>query len=80
MVLYALCLHPLLRTLEDRLHGIHVGGTKRISPVLAYTDDVTVLVTQHKDFDTILQSRHTYEKVTGARLNTHKSKALAIAK
>ena len=26
MVLYALCLHPLLRTLEDRLHGIRIGS------------------------------------------------------
>jgi hypothetical protein len=66
MVLYALCLHPLLRTLEDRLHCIHIGGTKQISPVLAYADDVTVLVTQTEDFDTILQSIHTYEKPTGA--------------
>ena len=28
MVLYALCLYPLLRTLEDRLHSIHIGGHK----------------------------------------------------
>jgi hypothetical protein len=80
MVLYALFLHPLLRTLEDRLHSIHIWGTKLISPILSYADDVTVLVTHPKDFDTILQSIHTYEKATEARLNTHKSKALAIAK
>ena len=70
MVLYALCLHPLLRILEDRLHGIHIGGITRISPVLAYVDDVTLLVTQPEDFDTILQSIHTYEKATRAQLNT----------
>ena len=79
MVLYALCLHPLLRTLEDTLQGIHFRGTKRISPVLAYADDITVLVTETKDFETILQSIHTYEKATRVRLNTQKLKALAIA-
>jgi hypothetical protein len=66
MVLYALCLHPVLRTLEDRLHGIHIGGTTRISSCLAYADDVIVLVTKPKDFDNILQSIHTYEKATEA--------------
>jgi hypothetical protein len=79
MVLYAFCLHPLLRNLEERLHVIHIGGTTRISHVLAYAEDITVHLTQPKDFDTTLQSRHTYEKATGARINTHKSKALAIA-
>jgi hypothetical protein len=78
--LYGLCLHPLLRTLEDTIHDIHIGGTKQITPVLTYVDDVTILVTKPKDFDTILQSIHTYEKATGARLNIHKSKTLAIAK
>jgi len=53
MVLYALCLHPLLRILEDRIPGIHIRGTTRSSPVLAYADDITVLVTQPEDFDTI---------------------------
>jgi hypothetical protein len=53
MALYALCLHPPLRTLEETLNGIHIGGTKKISPILAYADDITVLVTQPKDFDTI---------------------------
>ena len=35
--------------------------------------------TQPGDFDTISQSIHTYEKAKGARINTQKSKALAIA-
>jgi len=73
MVLYALCLHPLLRTLKDRLHGIHIGGTRRISSVLAYADDVTLLVTQPENLDTILQKIHTYENATGARINTNES-------
>jgi hypothetical protein len=30
MALCALCLHPLLRTLEETLNGLHIGGTKRI--------------------------------------------------
>jgi len=79
MVLYALCLQPLLQTLEDRIPGIYFSGTARSSPVLAYADDITVLVTRPEDFDTIRQAVHTYEKATGAQLNTRKSKALSIA-
>jgi len=45
MILYSLCLHPLLRTLEDNLPGIKLGRSTRSSPVVAYGDDVTVLVT-----------------------------------
>lgn len=57
IVMYALCLHPLLRTLENSLPGIHIRGTARSSAVVAYADDVTVLVIQSDDFDTILHSR-----------------------
>jgi hypothetical protein len=45
MVLYALCLHPLLRTLEETLPGIQLGRHWRSVPVIAYADDVTVLKT-----------------------------------
>jgi hypothetical protein len=79
MVLYALCLHPLLQTLENTLSGIQIGRNKPIAPVIAYADDITVVVTKPGDYDKILQSIKIYEKETGARLNTKKSKALAIA-
>ena len=44
MVLCTLCLHPLLRTLENKLTGIHIRDTERSSPVVACADYVTVLV------------------------------------
>ena len=78
MVLYALCLHPLLCTLENKLTGIHIRGTERCSTVVAYADDVTVLVTKPEDFDQIQQSVTQFERATGAKLNKQKSKALAI--
>ena len=77
MILYALCLQPLLNTLEKKITGIYVGGT-RCSPVVAYADDVTVLVTNHADLDHIHHSIAHYEKATGAKLNKQKSNALAI--
>jgi len=78
MILYVLCLHPLLRTLEDNLPGIRLGRSTRSPPVVATADDVTVLVTQPGDFAIIHEAVRCYEKVTGAKLNSKKPKALPI--
>jgi hypothetical protein len=78
MVLYALCLHPLLRTIEQHLPGIPIGHLTRSVPVVAYADDITVCVTRPEDFTFILQAVRCYEQATGARLNPKKSKALPI--
>jgi len=78
MILYALCLHPLLRTLEDNLPGIRLGRSTRSPPVVAYAGDVTVLVTQHGDFAIVHEAVRCYEKATGAKLNSQKSKALPM--
>ena len=61
MVLYALCLHPLLRTLEKQLPGIPTGHHTHSVPVVAYADDVTICVTRPEDFTVILQAVRVYE-------------------
>ena len=78
MSLYALCLHPLISALEDSLPSIKIGRNTQHGPVIAYADDVTVLVTNPGDFHAVQQAIHLYERATGARLNPRKSKALAI--
>jgi hypothetical protein len=45
---------------------------------LAYADDVTIFVTQPEDFLKIRTTIKWFEKATGALLNPHKSKAMAI--
>jgi hypothetical protein len=49
MTLYALCVHPLLRTLEDQLTGINIGKRGQRISVLAYADDITVFLTHRED-------------------------------
>jgi hypothetical protein len=78
MVLYGLCLHPLLRTLEENLPGKQLGRHKRRVLAVAYADDVTVLVTRPEDFVIIRNAVHCYEEATGVVLNPQKSKALVI--
>jgi hypothetical protein len=79
MVLYGLCLHPLLRTLESQLTGFsHISGTV-LTPILAYAGDITVMVTQPTDFSIIKWALTTYGKSSGAILKPLKSRALPTA-
>jgi hypothetical protein len=78
VALFALCFHPLIRALEDSLPSIKIGRHTQHGPVIACADDVMVFVTNTGDFHAIQQAIHLYERATGARLNPHKSKDLAI--
>jgi len=46
--------------------------------VVAYADDITIFVTTPTDVPVIRDAIQCYEKATGARLNTRKSKELAV--
>jgi len=78
MVLYPLCLDPLIRSLEENLSGLQLGRSHQFVLVLAYADDVTVFVTQPAAFAKVHQAIRCFEKAIGARLNPTKSKALAV--
>jgi hypothetical protein len=79
MWLYAMCLHPLVRSLEESLSGIKIGRRHPKTTVIAYANDVSIFVTEPTTFTTIRHAISTYEKATGARLNPLKSNAMAIA-
>jgi len=53
MILLALCVDPLLRILEQKLHGIHIGKWANKTVVVAYADDVTIFVTSPMDLPVI---------------------------
>jgi hypothetical protein len=46
--------------------------------VIAYTDDVSILVTSKEDVRMIREAITCYEKATGAKLNVTKSSVLAV--
>ena len=46
--------------------------------MVAYADDITIFVTTPTDVSVINGATQCYEKATGARLNTQKSKALTV--
>ena len=78
MILYALCLNPLLSTLEKNLPGISLYQNGPLTKVVAYADDVTIFVTAPADIPIIQETLRSYKDASGARVNTRESKALAI--
>ena len=46
--------------------------------MLAYADDITVVVTRREDIETVNQAIRTYERATGEQLNPNKSREFAV--
>jgi len=78
MTLFVLCLNPLLYYLDERLKGLRAHETQRKTTVIAYANDVSVLVISKEDMSTVRDAMACYEKATGATLNVAKSSALAV--
>jgi hypothetical protein len=72
-------LHPLLTILNEKLTKFQIGKNGRRTAVVAYADNVTLLVSSPNELPIIMDSIQTFEKASGAQINLHKSKALAIA-
>jgi hypothetical protein len=78
MQLFALCLNPLLCELDARLPGIKIGHNSKKTTMIAYADDVTILIMSPTDIQLIQEAIRNYQAASGATLNRAKSKAMAI--
>jgi hypothetical protein len=78
MMLYSMCVHPLLRILYQNLTGIRIGKRRPKTVAVAYAEDITIFVTTPTDIPVLQETIRCYEKAMGARLNTRKSRALAV--
>jgi hypothetical protein len=77
-ILLALSLNPLLHVLEQNFTGIRISRRSRKTSVVAYADDIPILVTTPEDIPATRDAIRTYERATGASLNVRKSKAMAV--
>jgi hypothetical protein len=78
MLLYALCLNPLLQILADTLGGIQITPRGDKTAVVAYADDTSIFIHDTEDIEKIQKALDTYTKATGAKINAQKYKALAV--
>jgi hypothetical protein len=76
--LYALALNPFIILIDKYLQGIKFGNEKEKVTSVAYADDVTVILTNHDEFQTLKQIIQKYEKATGAQITWKKTKCIPI--
>jgi hypothetical protein len=68
MQLFAVCLNPLLRTLQN-LSGIQIGWRRNKTTVVAYADDMTIFVTSPTAIPKIQETLHCFEEASEAKVN-----------
>ena len=78
IILFVLCLTRLLYYLDERLQGLRAHGKQRKTTVIAYADNVSILVTSQEDVRKVRDAIACYEKANGATLNVAKCSALAV--
>jgi len=72
------CLNPLLCMIDENLAATHSGPHNKRTAVIAYADDVTTILRSPKDIPIVQEALRCYEDASGAKLDTEKSKAMAL--
>ena len=75
---FATSLDFLFRVLECPLVGISIGRNSLKSAVIAYADDVTLLLTSPSEIPKLQAIFDQYRKASGANINVQKSKVMAV--
>jgi uncharacterized integral membrane protein len=75
---FAICIDPLLRALESTLMGMSIGRNGHKSAVIAYADDVRLLLTSPSEIPKLQAIFDQYGKASSAKINIQKSKATAV--
>ena len=78
MLLYAMCLNPLIQSLEKDLSGIKIGRRQVRTTVVAYADDVAIFLSSVADIQKLKETLLALEAATCAVVNIQKSRALAL--
>jgi hypothetical protein len=80
MMLFSICIDPLVRTLTDNSQDIDFESSGTHSAELAYADDVTILLQPQETYIRYKKTLDQYGATTGAQINIRKSKALTVEK
>ena len=78
MLIFTMCLNPLLCMIDENLADAHPGPHNKRTAVIAYADHVTIILKSPKDIPIIQEALRCYEDASGAKLNIQKSKPMAL--
>lgn len=79
-LLYAISIEPFLSLLSKRLRGIGGSGCPKVPQVklIAYADDVTLIIKNSNDVENIISCLDTFQKATSACINWEKCTSLLM--
>ena len=78
MLMFMMCLNPLLCIIGENVAAAHSGPHNKRTAVIAYADDVTIILRSPRDIPIVQEALGCYEDPSGAKLNIQKSKAMAL--
>jgi len=78
MTLYALCLNPLIKTIDKNISGIRYGKNQTRTAIVANADDVIIFLTRMEDIPKLEETLHRFQAAAGARINIMKSLTMAL--
>jgi hypothetical protein len=64
--------------LDEKLSGIRIDPKNKKTTIVAYADDVNILLTSQNEMQLIKDAINCYQETSGAKINLEKSKALAM--
>jgi hypothetical protein len=76
MQLFAICIDPLLHALDSTLKGIRIKRGDNKTAIVAYADDITLLLTSPDEVPKLREILDQYMSASGAKINIQKSKAM----
>jgi hypothetical protein len=78
MLLFTICMNPFLCMLDTMLHENKPTAERGKPNVVAYPDDVTIILHSPTDIPKVREALHCYETAIGARLDIRKSKMMGL--
>ncbi|TWW73395.1 Transposon TX1 uncharacterized 149 kDa protein ORF 2 [Takifugu flavidus] len=79
-MLYALSLQPLFSRIRASMDGLLLPSFHRKIVLFAYTDDIIIMVHSQEDIDILSNLTVLFNRLSAARVNWHKSEALAVGR
>jgi hypothetical protein len=64
--------------IDAKLRGIRIDHRKQKTAIIAYADDVTILLKSREEIQIVKDAITSYQKASGVKINLAKSKGLAI--
>jgi hypothetical protein len=78
MILFTLCINPLLIRLDKYLTGVKLGRNAKKTTAIAYADDITIILTKPEETKIIPGILQNFVTATAAKINKQKSHAIAL--